>query len=84
MKELTAELMIYFDVGVNTAATYHLKRVDSDYFDDSGSVLTASIFIFSPGAHSDIFKGEFNPIHRPSRYSHTEQILILRPDRQVQ
>jgi len=33
-----AELMIDFDVGVNTAATYHLKRVDSDYFDDSGSV----------------------------------------------
>jgi restriction system protein len=33
-----AELMIDFDVGVNTAATYHLKRVDSDYFDDSGAV----------------------------------------------
>jgi len=27
-----AELMIDFDVGVNTVATYHLKRVDSDYF----------------------------------------------------
>lgn len=33
-----AELMIDFDVGVNTAATYHLKRVDSDYFDESGDV----------------------------------------------
>jgi restriction system protein len=33
-----AELMIDFEVGVNTAATYHLKRVDSDYFDESGAV----------------------------------------------
>lgn len=33
-----AEFMIDFDVGVNTAATYHLKRVDSDYFDESGAV----------------------------------------------
>ena len=30
-----AELMIDFDVGVNTAATYHVKRVDSDYFDEA-------------------------------------------------
>jgi hypothetical protein len=29
-----AELMIDFDVGANTAATYSVKRVDSDYFDD--------------------------------------------------
>jgi restriction system protein len=33
-----AELMIDFNVGVSTAATYHLKRVDSDYFDESGGV----------------------------------------------
>jgi restriction system protein len=33
-----AELMIDFDVGVNTTATYHLKRADSDYFDESGAV----------------------------------------------
>jgi restriction system protein len=33
-----AELMIDFDVGVHTAATYNVKRVDSDYFDDSGAV----------------------------------------------
>lgn len=30
-----AELMIDFDVGVNTAATYQVKRVDSDYFDEA-------------------------------------------------
>jgi len=29
-----AELMIDFDVGVTTARTYHVKRVDSDYFDE--------------------------------------------------
>ena len=29
-----AELMIDFDVGVTTAQTYHVKRVDSDYFDE--------------------------------------------------
>ena len=33
-----AELMIDFDVGVNAAPTYSIKRVDSDYFDDSGAV----------------------------------------------
>lgn len=33
-----AELMIDFDVGVNTAATYNVKRVDSDYFDETGTV----------------------------------------------
>jgi restriction system protein len=33
-----AELMIDFDVGVNTVATYNLKRVDSDYFDEAGAV----------------------------------------------
>jgi len=33
-----AELMIDFDVGVNTAAIYHVKRVDSDYFDEAGVV----------------------------------------------
>ena len=33
-----SDLMIDFDVGVNTAATYHLKRVDSDHFDESGAV----------------------------------------------
>jgi restriction system protein len=32
-----ADLMIDFDVGVNTAATYHLKRVDSDYFEEFGT-----------------------------------------------
>jgi len=26
--------MIDFDVGVTTARTYHVKRVDSDYFDE--------------------------------------------------
>lgn len=30
-----AELMIDFDVGVNTIANYDVKRVDSDYFDDA-------------------------------------------------
>ncbi|MCX7020005.1 MAG: restriction endonuclease [Candidatus Sumerlaeota bacterium] len=29
-----AELMIDFEVGVATARTYHVKRVDSDYFDE--------------------------------------------------
>jgi restriction system protein len=33
-----AELMIDFDLGANTAATYSVKRVDSDYFDDAGAV----------------------------------------------
>jgi len=33
-----AELMIDFDVGVNTSATYSVKRVDSDYFDETGVV----------------------------------------------
>jgi len=33
-----AELMMDFDVGVNTAATYSVKRVDSDYFDDTSTV----------------------------------------------
>lgn len=33
-----AELMIDFDVGAHTAATYSVKRVDSDYFDDAGAV----------------------------------------------
>jgi restriction endonuclease len=33
-----AELMMDFDLGVNTVATYKLKRVDSDYFDDSSAV----------------------------------------------
>jgi restriction system protein len=32
------ELMIDFNLGVSTAATYHVKRVDSDYFDESESV----------------------------------------------
>ena len=30
-----AELMIDFDVGVAAARTYHVKRVDSDYFDEA-------------------------------------------------
>jgi restriction system protein len=30
-----AELMIDFEVGVATARTYHVKRVDSDYFEES-------------------------------------------------
>lgn len=29
-----AELMIDFEVGVTTTRTYHVKRVDSDYFDE--------------------------------------------------
>jgi restriction system protein len=29
-----ADLMIAFDVGVTTARTYHVKRVDSDYFEE--------------------------------------------------
>jgi restriction system protein len=29
-----AELMIDFEVGVTTARTYHVKRVDSDYFEE--------------------------------------------------
>jgi len=32
------ELMIDFGVGVNTSATYDVKRVDSDYFDEPGVV----------------------------------------------
>jgi restriction endonuclease Mrr len=30
--------MIDFDLGVNTAAVYDVKRVDSDYFDEAGAV----------------------------------------------
>jgi len=30
-----AELMIDFDVGVTTTATYKTKRVDSDYFEET-------------------------------------------------
>jgi restriction system protein len=30
--------MMDFDVGVNTAATYSIKRVDSDYFEDASAV----------------------------------------------
>jgi len=33
-----ADLMIDFDVGVNTSATYSVKRIDSDYFDETGVV----------------------------------------------
>lgn len=33
-----AELMMDFDVGVNPAAIYSVKRVDSDYFDDASAV----------------------------------------------
>lgn len=33
-----AELMMDFDIGVNTSATYSVKRVDSDYFDETGVV----------------------------------------------
>ncbi|WP_338032553.1 restriction endonuclease [Desulfocurvibacter africanus] len=29
-----AELMIEFDVGVSTKATYQVKRIDSDYFNE--------------------------------------------------
>jgi restriction system protein len=32
-----AELMIDFDVGVTTSATYDVKRADSDYFDETGA-----------------------------------------------
>ena len=32
--EMLAELMIDYGVGVNTSATYELKRVDSDYFEE--------------------------------------------------
>jgi restriction endonuclease Mrr len=31
-------LMMDYDVGVNTSATYSVKRVDSDYFDETGGV----------------------------------------------
>lgn len=30
-----AELMIAFDVGVSTTRTYHVKRLDSDYFEEA-------------------------------------------------
>jgi restriction endonuclease Mrr len=30
--------MIDFELGASTAATYSVKRVDSDYFDDGGAV----------------------------------------------
>jgi restriction system protein len=33
-----ADLMTDYDVGVSTSATYSIKRVDSDYFDDTGVV----------------------------------------------
>ena len=33
-----AELMIDFDLGANTTASYSVKRVDSDDFDDAGAV----------------------------------------------
>ncbi len=33
-----AELMIDFDLAVNTSATYTVKRLDSDYFDETGAV----------------------------------------------
>jgi len=33
-----AELMIDFDLAVNTSATYSVKRLDSDYFDEAGAV----------------------------------------------
>jgi restriction system protein len=32
------ELMIDFDLAVNTSATYSVKRLDSDYFDETGAV----------------------------------------------
>jgi restriction system protein len=32
--EMLAELMIDYGVGVNTFATYELKRIDSDYFEE--------------------------------------------------
>ena len=33
-----AELMIDFDLAVNTSATYSVKRLDSDYFDEADAV----------------------------------------------
>ena len=30
-----AQLMIDFEIGVTTARTYNVKRVDSDYFDEA-------------------------------------------------
>ena len=33
--ETLAQLMIDFDIGVAGVATYELKRVDSDYFEDA-------------------------------------------------
>ncbi len=30
-----AELMVDFDLGVNTVASYHIKRLDSDYFEET-------------------------------------------------
>ncbi len=33
-----AELMMDFDLGVSTSATYSVKRIDSDYFDETGVV----------------------------------------------
>jgi restriction system protein len=33
-----AGLMMDFDLAVNTAATYTLKRLDSDYFDEAGAI----------------------------------------------
>jgi len=30
--------MIDFDLAVNTSATYSVKRLDSDYFDETGAV----------------------------------------------
>ena len=31
--EQLSQLMIDHDIGVSTAATYQVKRIDSDYFD---------------------------------------------------
>lgn len=33
-----AELMIDFELGVTTTRTFHVKRIDSDYFDEAGAV----------------------------------------------
>jgi restriction system protein len=33
--ERLAQLMIDFDVGVSPAASYNVKRIDSDYFSDA-------------------------------------------------
>jgi restriction system protein len=33
-----AELMIDFELGVTTTRTYHVKRIDSDYFDEAAAV----------------------------------------------